>query len=74
LARAPDCIQFIFAFDRLKSLAHANPDLRRAEPLKVGRLDRALELARAAQDWTIVDMVADWNIVFPFQRDTAGTR
>ena len=40
--------------------------------LKVGRLDKALELARA-RDWTIVDMAADWNIVFPFQRDTAGT-
>ena len=40
--------------------------------LKVGRLDKALQLARA-QDWTIVDMAADWNIVFPFQRDTAGT-
>ena len=40
--------------------------------LKVGRLDKALELARA-QDWTIVDMAADWSIVFPFQRDTAGT-
>ena len=31
-----------------------------------------LELARAL-DCTIVDMAADWNIVFPFQRDTAGT-
>ena len=26
---------------------------------------------RGAKDWTIVDMAADWNIVFPFQRDTA---
>ena len=40
--------------------------------LKVGRLDKALDLARE-KDWTIVDMAADWNIVFPFQRDTAGT-
>jgi len=40
--------------------------------LKVGCLDKALELARA-KDWTIVDMAADWNIVFPFQRDTAET-
>jgi hypothetical protein len=31
-----------------------------------------LELARA-QDWTIVDMAADWNIVFPVERDTAET-
>ena len=30
-----------------------------------------LELA-GAQDWTIVDMAADWNIVFPFQRVTTG--
>ena len=37
---------------------------------KVGRVDKALELARA-EDWTVVDMAADWNIVFPFQRDTA---
>ena len=51
-----------------------NPDLRRAEPIKVGHLDKALELARAAQDWTIVDMAADWNIVFPMRRDTAKTR
>ena len=35
-------------------------------------LDKVLELARA-KDWTIVDMAADWTIVFPFQRDTAGT-
>ena len=35
--------------------------------LKVGRLDKALGLARA-RDWTIVDMAADWNAVFPFQR------
>jgi len=40
--------------------------------LKVGRLDKALGMARA-KDWTIADMAADWNIVFPFQRDTAGT-
>jgi phosphoglycolate phosphatase-like HAD superfamily hydrolase len=39
---------------------------------KVGCLDTALELARA-KDWTIVDMAADWNIVFPFQYETAGT-
>jgi hypothetical protein len=39
--------------------------------LKVGRLDKALELPRAR--WTIVDMAADWNIVFPLQRETVGT-
>ena len=39
---------------------------------KVGRLDKALDRARA-EDWTIVDMATDWNIVFPFQRDIAGT-
>ena len=27
----PNCIQFIFAFDRLKSLAHVNPELRKVE-------------------------------------------
>jgi Zn/Cd-binding protein ZinT len=30
-------------------------------------------VARAAQDRTIVDMAGKWNIVFPFQRDIAGT-
>jgi len=40
--------------------------------VKVGRLDKSLTLARA-KEWTIVDMAADWNIVFPFQRDAAGT-
>ena len=40
--------------------------------LRVGRLDKALAIARA-RDWTILDMAADWNIVFPFQRDAAGT-
>ncbi len=39
---------------------------------KVGHLDKALKLARV-QDWTVVDMAADWNIVFPFQRASAGT-
>ena len=39
---------------------------------KVGRLDKALDRARA-EDWTIVDMATDWNMVFPFQRDIAGT-
>ena len=40
--------------------------------LKVGSLDKVLELARA-KDWTIVDMAADWNTVFRFQRDAAGS-
>ena len=40
--------------------------------LTVGLLDEALELARA-RDWTIVDMAADWNIVFPFQHQAGRT-
>jgi phosphoglycolate phosphatase-like HAD superfamily hydrolase len=40
--------------------------------LKVGRLDKALAIARA-RDWAIVDMATDWNIVFPFQLNAAGT-
>ena len=36
---------------------------------KVGRLDKALDLADA-HDWTIVDMATDWNIIFPL----AGSR
>jgi hypothetical protein len=31
---------------------------------KVGRLDKALDLAEA-NDWTIVDTATDWNTVFP---------
>jgi hypothetical protein len=38
---------------------------------KVGRLDKALEMARE-KDWAVVNMAADWNIVFPFQRDSVG--
>ena len=38
----------------------------------IGRLDEALDLGRA-KDWTIVDMAADWQIVFPFQCAPAGT-
>jgi phosphoglycolate phosphatase-like HAD superfamily hydrolase len=38
---------------------------------KVGRLDKALEMARE-KDWAIVNMAADWNVVFPFQRDSVG--
>jgi phosphoglycolate phosphatase-like HAD superfamily hydrolase len=30
----PICIQFVFAFDRLKSLAHVHPELRKAEPFR----------------------------------------
>ncbi|QVM95538.1 haloacid dehalogenase-like hydrolase [Pseudomonas sp. SORT22] len=33
---------------------------------KVGRLDKALDEAKR-QDWTIVDMAADWARVFPFE-------
>jgi hypothetical protein len=31
---------------------------------KIGRLDRALDTARAA-DWTVVSMKDDWNAIFP---------
>lgn len=30
----PICIQFVFAFDRLKSLAHVHPELRKTEPFR----------------------------------------
>ena len=46
----PNCIQFIFVFDRLKSLAHVNPDLRKAEPFRTvleGGLDRLATLDEA---------------------------
>jgi hypothetical protein len=33
----------------------------------VGRLDKALDEAKARQ-WTVVDMKADWKAVYPFQR------
>jgi phosphoglycolate phosphatase-like HAD superfamily hydrolase len=35
---------------------------------KVGRLDKALDLAQA-NDWTIVDMKNDWKTVFPKEND-----
>jgi hypothetical protein len=35
---------------------------------KVGRLDKALDLA-GANDWTVVDMKNDWKIVFPRKND-----
>ena len=46
----PNCIQFIFAFERLKSLAHANPALGKAEPFRTvleGGLDRLATLDEA---------------------------
>jgi phosphoglycolate phosphatase-like HAD superfamily hydrolase len=36
---------------------------------KIGRLDKALDLADA-NDWTIVDMKNDWKIVFPKENDS----
>jgi len=33
----------------------------------VGRLDKALDEARQRK-WTVVDMKADWNTIYPFQR------
>ena len=39
---------------------------------KVGRLDKALDLA-GIKDWTIVDMATDWNRVFPPPRDAVET-
>jgi hypothetical protein len=30
----PTCIQFVFAFDRLRSLAHVHPELRDLEPFR----------------------------------------
>lgn len=47
----PNCIQFIFAFDRLKSLAHVKPELRKAETFRTvleGGLDRLATLGEAA--------------------------
>ncbi len=32
-----------------------------------GRLDKALEEARQRQ-WTVVDMKADWNVIYPFEK------
>jgi hypothetical protein len=33
----------------------------------IGHLDKALDEAQT-QGWTVVDMKADWKIVFPFQK------
>lgn len=46
----PNCIQFVFAFERLKSMAQANPDFRQAEPFRSvleGGLDRLATLDEA---------------------------
>ena len=53
---------------------HTDAERERAydRGLEVGRLDKVLDLARA-RDWTVVDMAVDWNIIFSFQHDTAGT-
>ena len=34
---------------------------------KIGRLDKALDLA-AKYGWTIVDMKKDWKVIYPFER------
>jgi hypothetical protein len=33
----------------------------------IGKLDKALDQAKVS-GWTVVDMKADWNVVFPFQK------
>jgi hypothetical protein len=71
----PNCIQFIFAFDRLKSLAHVNPGLRKAEPFRTvleGGSDRLatldadgiIEIIKATQSGMSTEqfslIVAEW--------------
>ena len=71
----PNCIQFIFAFDRLRSLAHVNPGLRKAEPFRTvleGGLDRLatldsdgiIEIIKATQSGISTEqfsgIVAEW--------------
>lgn len=34
----------------------------------IGRLDKALEEARA-KGWTVVDMKAEWSVIYPFQKN-----
>ena len=34
---------------------------------KIGRLDKALDEARA-KGWTVVDMKREWSVIYPFQR------
>ena len=36
---------------------------------KIGRLDKALDEAKARQ-WAVVDMKNDWKVVFPFQQES----
>jgi len=33
----------------------------------IGRLDRALDQAQV-KGWTVVDMKADWKIIYPFEK------
>ena len=71
----PNCIQFIFAFERLKSLAHVNPNLRKSEPFRTvleGGLDSLatldadgiIEIIKATQSGMSTeqfsDIVAEW--------------
>jgi hypothetical protein len=36
---------------------------------KIGRLDKALDKARAGA-WTIVDMASEWRRIYPFEATT----
>jgi hypothetical protein len=39
----------------------------------VGRLDKALDEA-TRRGWTVVDMKNDWKVIFPFEKDSVGSR
>jgi phosphoglycolate phosphatase-like HAD superfamily hydrolase len=49
----PTCIQFIFAFDRLRSLAHSHPELRKTEPFKTVIEGGLNVLVTVEADWII---------------------
>lgn len=56
---------------RLAMLVHhtdAEREYEYGKDSKVGRLDKALDLA-SQKGWTVIDMKKDWKKVFPFQND-----
>jgi hypothetical protein len=46
---------------------HAGREWAYDRQSSIGRLDKALDEANA-KAWTVVDMKADWRVIFPFDK------
>jgi hypothetical protein len=55
-ARTTDCIQFVFAFERLKSLAHVHSELRTSEPFRTV-LDGGLKILMTLGTKDIIEII-----------------